>query len=169
MMRRGLIAVLALSMSLAACETDQPTPAEREAITSLTRAFLQSLARSYSEMDVKYLEGIAAPRYVNETYDAIMTLRANGDRLDPVLVNLEITDLKVLRHANAYVFCTETWDTRRLDVVSGQLKGHDPHSVLHSAIQMKLIQKRWVVLYREVEETATGPRFVVRTPKAGKP
>ncbi|MEW5878066.1 MAG: hypothetical protein AB1751_08385 [Acidobacteriota bacterium] len=166
---RAWLLPLALSLTLAACETDKPTPQEREAITSLTRAFLLSLARSYSEMDVKYLEPLAAPRFVNETYDAIMTLRANGDRLEPVLVNLEITDLKVLRHANAYVFCTETWDTRRLDVASGQLKGHDPHSVLHSVIQMKLVEKRWVVLYREVEETATGPRFLVRTPKAQKP
>ncbi|MFN3413907.1 MAG: hypothetical protein ACK42L_07580, partial [Thermoanaerobaculum sp.] len=120
---RGWFLLLVFSMGLAACERDTPTEEEREAITSLTRAFLLSLARSYSEMDVKYLEALAAPRYVNETYDAIMTLRANGDRLEPVLVNLEITDLKVLRHANAYVFCTETWDTRRLDVASGQLKG----------------------------------------------
>ncbi len=169
MRRRACLLLLALSLGLAACETDRPTAEEREAISSLTRAFLLSLARSYSEMDVRYLEPIAAPRFVNETYDAIMTLRANGDRLDPVLVNVEITDLKVLRHANAYVFCTETWDTRRLDVASGQLKGHDPHSVLHSVIQMKLTDKRWVVLYREVEETATGPRFLVRTPKAQKP
>ncbi len=166
---RAWLLPLALSLTLAACETDKPTPQEREAITSLTRAFLLSLARSYSEMDVKYLEPLAAPRFVNETYDAIMTLRANGDRLEPVLVNLEITDLKVLRHANAYVFCTETWDTRRLDVASGQLKGHDPNSVLHSVIQMKLVEKRWVVLYRQVEETTTGPRFWVPTPKAQKP
>lgn len=166
---KGRSLVLAFCLGLAACETDKPTPEEREAITSLTRVFLLALARSYAEMDVKYLEPVAAPRLVNETYDAIATLRANGDRLDPVLLKVEITDLKVLRHANAYVFCTETWDTRRLDVASGQLKGHDPHSLLHSVIQMKLIDSRWVVLYREVEETATGPRFLVRTPKAQGP
>lgn len=169
MMRRGVLMAVAVSLALAACESDKPTPQEREAITSLTRAFLLALARSYSEMDVKYLEGLAAPRFVNETYDAILTLRANGDRLDPVLVDLQITDLKVLRRANAYVFCTETWDTRRLDVATGELKGHDPQSVLHSVIQMKLIERRWVVLYREVEETATGPRFLVRTPSASQP
>lgn len=168
MKRLAFVGLVTLAVLFGACERDTPTPEEREAITSLTRAFLLSLARSYSELDVQYLEGIAAPRFVSETYDAILTLRANGDRLDPVLVDLAITDLKVLRHANAYVFCTETWDTRRLDVVSGQLKGHDPHSVLHSVIQMKKLEGRWVVLYREVEETATGPRFIVRTP-APKP
>ncbi|MCS7183557.1 MAG: hypothetical protein NZ869_10675 [Thermoanaerobaculum sp.] len=161
-----LLAGLLALLSFWGCERDTPTAEEREAVTSLARAFLLALARSYSEMDPKYLEGIAAPRFINETYDAILTLRANGDRLEPVLVQLEITDIKVLRHANAYVFCTETWDTRRLDVASGVLKGHDPNSVLHSVIQMKKLKGGWVVLYREVEETATGPRFLVRTPRA---
>jgi len=163
-MRVRRVLALVLALPLLACERDQPTPEERETITNLTRAFLLALAQSYSTMDTKPLEGLAAPRYIAETWDAILTLKANDDRLDPVLVKLEITDLKVLRHANAYVFCTETWDTKRLTVDGTVLKGHDPNSVLHSVIQMKRLQGRWVVLYREVEETATGPRFVVRTP-----
>jgi hypothetical protein len=166
---RALAAMLGLALLSGACERDTPTPQEREAITHLTRAFLLALAQSYSAMDTKPLEGLAVPRFINETWDAILTLRANDDRLDPVLVNLTITDMKVLRHANAYVFCTETWDTKRLTVDGTLLKGHDPNSVLHSVIQMKKLEGQWVVLYREVEETATGPRFIVRTPPPTSP
>lgn len=163
-MRLRVAAACLVVLLLGACERDVPTAEEREAITNLTRAFLLALAQAYSTMDTKPLEGLAAPRLINETWDGILTLRANDDRLDPVLVELTITDIKVLRHANAYVFCTERWDTKRLSVDGSVLKGHDPASVLHSVIQMKKLEGRWVVLYREVEETATGPRFRVRTP-----
>lgn len=164
-MKSGRLLLLCmLAVSLASCERDTPTEKERAALTSLTRRFLLALAKSYSTMDPKPLEGLAAPRFINETWDAISTLKANDDRLQPNLLDLQITDIKVLRHANAYVFCTEFWDTKRFSVDGSVLKGHDPNSVLHSVIQLKKLERQWLVLYREVEETATGPRFLVRTP-----
>ena len=161
------VIITCLALSLVACETDQPTPAEKEAITPLIRTFLISLAAAYGDMDASPLQGIAAPRLMEQALKDINLLRAGGDRLEPVLVDLEITDLKVLRHANAYVACTETWDTRRFDSVSGELVGHDPHTVLHTHIQLKKVKRQWLVLYRDVEETAVGPRFVVPTPTPG--
>lgn len=158
-----VIASLALAAAVA-CETEVPTAKEREAITPLVRRFLLQLATSYATLDAAPLAGIGAPRLIEQAGRDIQLLRAGGDRLEPSLVSLEITDLKVLRHANAYVVCTEVWDTRRYDATSGKLVGRDAHSVLHSRIQLKKVKGAWLVLYREVEETATGPRLALPTP-----
>lgn len=166
---RKWLLLCTLAVTLVSCERDTPTEKERTTLTSLTRTFLLALARSYSTMDPKPLEGLAAPRFINETWNAISTLKANDDRLQPDLIDLQITDIKVLRHANAYVFCTEVWDTKRFSVDGSVLKGHDPNSVLHSVIQLKKVERQWLVLYREVEETALGPRFLVRTPTPKAP
>jgi hypothetical protein len=155
--------VVAAAAALAGCETDVPTPAERGEVAPLVRTFLVQLAHAYAELDPRALEGIAAPRLLAEARRDIETLRAGGIHLQPELVSLEITDLKVLRRANAYVACTEVWDTLRFDAFSGEMVGRDRASTLHSHIQLKKVDGRWLVLYREVEETATGPRLVVPT------
>jgi hypothetical protein len=147
-----------------ACETDTPTVAERQAITAMIRPFLTQLAAAYAQSDPRTLEGVAAPRMLDDVRRGIETMQAGGRRLDPVLVSFEITDLKVLRHANAVVNCTEVWDTRSFDAFTGVLLGRDAHSVLHSHIQLKLVRHTWMVLYREVDETAKGPRLVLPTP-----
>jgi hypothetical protein len=146
------------------CERERPSAAEREAIEPLVRSFLVELASAYGALDPGALAGIGAPRLIERARRDIELLRAGGVRLEPKLLSVEITSLKVLRHANAYVACTELWDTRRFDAATGELVGHDPHTVLHSQIQLKRIEGKWLVLYREVTETATGPRLVVPTP-----
>jgi hypothetical protein len=163
-MRAALaMAAGALVLPLVACETDVPTPREREEIVPLVRTFLVQLARAYSELDARALAGIGAPRLLEQATKDIEMLRAGGVRLQPQLVSVEITDLKVLRRANAYLACTEVWDTTRFDSYTGELVGRDTASTLHSHIQLKKVEGAWMVLYREVEETATGPRLVVPT------
>jgi hypothetical protein len=168
-MRRALrtLGLLACVAAFLACESDVPTAAERAAITPLVHTYLVKLATAYSEMDPRPLEGVGAPRLIDQARRDIELLRAGGDRLAPTLISVEVTDLKVLRHANAYVACTEVWDTRRFDAVTGKLVGHDPHSVLHSHIQLKLLDDSWKVLFREVEETRRGPRLTMPTPGSG--
>lgn len=161
-----LIPVAFASLAGLACDSDQPTEAEREEVSRVVQTFVERLAEAYGGMNPAPLEGFATPRFMEKARHDIDLLRAGGDRLEPRLKSLEITRLKVLRHANAYVAATETWDTRRFDAYSGELVGHDPDSVLHTHIQLQLIDRQWLVLYREVEETATGPRFVVPTSPA---
>ena len=163
MQRTKLAAVLALALAAAGCETEVPTPEERATLEPLVRTFLVQLAAAYGQMDPKPLEGIGAPRLMERARHAIELLKAGGDRLEPVLVDLTINEMKVLRHANAYVTCTEVWDTRRFDAFSGELVGEDASSVLHSSIQFKKLEGRWLVLFREVEETRTGPRLALPT------
>ena len=59
--------------------------------------------------------------------------------------------------------------TRGFDSSSGVRGGRECAATLHSHIQLKRVEGAWMVLYREVEETATGPRLVVPTaaPRAG--
>ena len=164
MSRRAPAALMgAFTLALAACETDVPTPREREELVPLVRTFLVQLARAYAELDAGALAGIGAALPLAQAGKDIEMLRAGGVRLQPRLVSVEITDLKVLRRANAYVACTEVWDTIRLDAYTGELVGRDSASTLHSHIQLKRVEGAWMVLYREVEETATGPRLVVPT------
>ncbi|NWG00816.1 MAG: hypothetical protein HXY19_07710 [Thermoanaerobaculaceae bacterium] len=160
---RTVSLVLVLALAAAACETDTPTAEERAVLEPLVRTFLIQLAAAYAEMDPKPLEGIGAPRLLERARHDIDLLKAGGDRLEPVLVEVTITSMKVLRHANAYLTCTEVWDTRRFDAFTGELIGQDVHSVLHSSIQLKKLEGRWLVLYREVEETRTGPRLALPT------
>lgn len=162
---RGVAAVL-VSIGVLGCDSDRPTEAEREEIPRLVRVFLERLAEAYGTMDPAPLEEVATPRLMEKARHDIDLLRAGGDRLEPRLKDLEILSLKVLRRTNAYVAARERWDTKRFDAFSGQRVGHDPDSVLHTHIQLQRIRGKWLVLYREVEETATGPRFVVRTPSA---
>lgn len=167
-MRRAVLpAVVVLALAAQGCETDVPTAAERGVIEPLVRTFLLRLAEAYEDLDPAGLEGLGAPRLLLEAERDIEMLRAGGIRLQPRLVSVEITDLKVVRHANAYVACTEVWDTTRIDSFTGEVVGRDSSSVLHSHIQLKLAQGAWLVLYREVEETATGPRLVVPTAPPG--
>ena len=164
MSRLALAARLgAVALSLAACETDVATPRERDEIVPLVQTFLGQLARAYADLDARALEGTGAPRLLEQAGKDIELLRAGGVRLQPQLVSAEITDLKVLRRTNAYVACTEVWDTMRFDSLTGEMVGRDRSSTLHSHIQLKKVDGAWMVLYREVEETATGPRLVVPT------
>jgi len=159
-----VITVVLASLAVAACERSEPSEAEREEISRVVRVFVERLAEAYSGMDPAPLEGVATPRFMEQARHDIDLLRAGGDRLKPRLKNLEVLSLKVLRHTNAYVAAREIWDTKRFDAFTGELVGHDPNSVLHTHIQLQRTDRQWLVLYREVEETATGPRFVVKTP-----
>ncbi len=159
-----MITVVLASLAVAACETGEPSEVEREEISRQVRVFVERLAEAYSGMDPAPLEGVATPRFIKQARHDIDLLRAGGDRLEPRLKNLEVLSLKVLRHTNAYVAARESWDTKRFDAFTGELVGHDPNSVLHTHIQLQRTDRQWLVLYREVEETATGPRFVVKTP-----
>lgn len=159
-----LIGVVLGSLAGLACESGQPSETEREELARVVRAFVERLAEAYGGMDPEPLAGVATPRLMERARHDIDLLRAGGDRLEPRLKGLEILSLTVLRHTNAYVAVRETWDTKRFDAFSGELVGHDPDSVLHTHIQLQRIDQQWLVLYREVEETATGPRFVVATP-----
>jgi hypothetical protein len=165
-MRRAIVPLLllALLLPLAACETDEPTAEERAELEPLVRELLVRLAQAYRDMSTEPLEGFAAPRMMEDVRLQIQNLRAGGDRLVPELVEVEIARLSVIRRANAYVATVETWDTRRLDAYTGEELGRNPSSVLHSNIQLKRVEGRWLALYREVAETATGPRFIVPTP-----
>jgi len=168
---RSVSRIVPLALALVVtvgCETDVPTAAEREAIELVMRPFLTQLAAAYTERDPAKLEGLAAPRLIAEVERGFEALAAGGRRLEPVLKSYEITDLKVLRHANAIVALTEVWDTRSFDASTGDLIGRDENSVLHSHVQLKRVEDRWLVLFREVEETATGPRLVLPT-KAPSP
>lgn len=153
-----------LVVAAGACERDTPTPAEREAITAVIRPFLTQLAAAYATEDPSKLDGVAAPRMIESVKHGIEIMEAGGRRLEPVLVSVDITSMKVLRHANAILACTETWDTRSFDAYTGQLIGRDENSILHSHIQLKLVNGKWIVLDREVDETATGPRLMLPTP-----
>lgn len=166
MRRRLLLFTIFAALLLAGCESGQPSEAEREEISLLVKDFLQRLADAYGRMDAAPLEGVAAPRLIEKARWDIDVLRGGGDRLEPRLKSVEILSMKVLRHANGYVAAREVWDIRRFDSFTGELRGHDPESVLHTHIQLQRMKRRWVVLYRDVEETATGPRLVVPTKPA---
>jgi hypothetical protein len=153
-----------LLLTVGACERETPTPAEREAITAVVRPFLIQLAAAYTTQDPAKLAGLAAPRMIESVRHGIELMQAGGRRLEPVLIKVEITSMKVLRHSNAILACTETWDTRSFDAYTGQLLGRNENSVLHSHIQLKLVKGTWVVLDREVDETTTGPRLMLPTP-----
>lgn len=158
----SLIAVLA--MGLAGCETDVPTEEERAVIEPLVRTFLLQMAAAYAEQDPRPLADVSAPRFMDDVQRQISLVRAGGRRLEPVLVSVEILDLKVMRRSNAVVSVREVWDTRSYDATTGELIGHDPESVLHSHITMRRIDRQWRVTFRDVPALATGPRLALPTP-----
>jgi len=162
-----LLVVLAATLGLAACEQDQPTAEERAAIEPLIRSFLLSMALAYSQEDPAPMAEVSSPRFMEEVKRQIRLVQAGGRRLEPVLVEVEILDLKVLRRTNAFVSVRETWDTRSFDVRTGEMIGQDAESVLHSHIHLKRIDRQWRVLFRDVEETATSPRLVLPSPTPG--
>ena len=157
--------VVTLALALVACETDTPTAKERQELTPAVHTFLVKLAQAYAAMDTTPLKGIASPRMMESVRENMDLVRAGGDRLEPKLLSETITSMKVLRHTNAVISVTEVWDTKRIDAMTGQVIGEDKATTLHSHIQLRLVNGSWMVLYREVDETARGPRLILPTPK----
>ncbi len=156
--------LIALVAMVIACNGSTPSDEVRQKIEAVTMAYLNDLARAYSENDLGVLKEHAAPREINEVRKLLEELQTTGDRLHSTLLHAEILKVTVFRRVNATVTLTEVWDVGRYDAYTGHEKGRNPHSIQSSIVQMRRIDGIWMVIGRRVMETQKGSAWGVATP-----
>jgi hypothetical protein len=150
------IAIGTVILLTGACERSTPTATEREAIETVVVAYLNDLARAYSDVDANQLSEHATRREMVEVNDRIGQLVAIGERVQATLLQVDITDVQVFRSVNATVSTVEVWDVGRFDAYDGREKGRNPGTVQHGLIQLRKVEGEWKVIGRRVQETQKG-------------
>ncbi len=166
--RRGMLVVAgaALLLTVSACEDTTPKPAERTAVEQAVNGYLQRLADAYTNMDTRVLNGLAAKGEIASVQGVLRKLGSTGDRIEASLLRVEFEKMEIFRVVNATVKTLEVWDVHRYDAFTGKEKGHNPGTIQHAVIQLRLIDGSWIVTARRVLETQGGTRWNVTTPTA---
>jgi len=147
----AVISVLLLALLAAGCEDTTPTPAEREAVETAVRNYLDALAEAYSTLDVSPLEGLASPNEIQTVEKLLRTLALSGnDRVDSELIGFDVETMIVFRRINATVRLIEVWDVTRYNLTTGQVKGRNPSSLQNTVLQLRRIEGAWLVIGRTV-------------------
>lgn len=149
-------AIVGIALAGAGCGAGGPSPEQQAAIEAATRGYLQALAKSYSTLDLSYLEGHASPVEIRNVRNLLQQLANSGDRLEATLVGVEITGLDVFRDVNASVALVEVWDLVRFDALTGREKGRTEGSVQTTLIQLRFIDGEWLVIGRHIVDRETG-------------
>lgn len=103
----AVLAVIALALAGFGCGAGEPSPEAKAAVETKVRGYLDALARSYSTLDLSYLEGYASPAEVRNVRNLLQQLANSGDRVEATLVGLEFTGLDIFRNANTSVGLVE--------------------------------------------------------------
>lgn len=146
----SLLAITAMMFVIAGCDNTEPSPEEREAVEVAISAYLDALARAYSNFDTTPLEGVASPNEIAAVRKLIKGLANTGDRVHSTLLVHEVDHMEVFREVNATVRLIEVWDVMRYDPTTGVEKGHTPESIQYTILQLRLVDGNWLVVGRSV-------------------
>jgi len=149
-------AIVVFTLVGAGCGAGGPSPEQRAAVEEATRGYLHALAKSYSTLDLSYLDGHASAVEIRNVRNLLQQLANSGDRLEATLVGFEVTGLDVFRDVNASVALVEVWDLVRFDALTGREKGRTEGSVQTTLIQLRLIDGEWLVIGRHIVDRSTG-------------
>jgi len=152
-------AVVVLMLLSQACENTKADPAQEAAVRQSVNAYLQALAKAYSDVSVAPIEDLATNREIEDVRKILKQLVSTGDRLEAKLLSVDFGNISVFRGINATVTTTEVWDVTRYDEGTGVEKGHNPASVQKSVLQLRLIDGKWKVLARRVMETQGASKW----------
>lgn len=156
---RRLVAVGAVLAAVATfgCENTTPDPEQEAAVQQAVDRYLDALAESYSNLNVKPLEGLASPNEIARVRNLLQSLAQTGDRVDSSLRGYQVDHLEVFREINATVRLIEVWDVVRYNAFTGEEKGRTPDSIQKTVLQLRLVDGKWIVIGRSVLERETPP------------
>ncbi len=144
-----VIALIGSALIMAGCENTDPTPAERQAVETAVRGYLDALAQSYSTLDTSPLEGYASPNEILAVKKLLRDLlQKTGDRIDATLVGFEVESIVVFRSVNATVKLLEVWDITRYGAADGVEKGRYESTLQRTLLQLRLVEDRWLIVGR---------------------
>lgn len=149
------VAVMVAALAAAGCENTTPDPEQAAAVEQAVDRYLDALAESYSNLDVKPLTELASPNEVARVRSLLQSLVQTGDRVDSTLRGYQIDHLEVFREINATVRLIEVWDVVRYNAFTGEEKGRTPDSIQKTVLQLRLVDGRWIVIGRSVLERET--------------
>jgi hypothetical protein len=154
------VAVLPLAIAVlaaAGCEDTTANPEQSAALDRAVAGYLNALAESYSTLDVKPLEGWAAPVEVATVRRIVRSLVVTSDRVDAKLRSYQIEKIAMFRGMNATVETLEVWDIVRYDAFTGAEKGRIDGSVQKAVLQLRQVDGRWLVIGRKNIEDDAKP------------
>ncbi|MEZ5331341.1 MAG: hypothetical protein R2991_04665 [Thermoanaerobaculia bacterium] len=153
MSRRALPFGACALLLLAACGGGEPAgnPDDEQAIHETLSAYVVALGEAYRGRDASALEEVAVPKEVAAVGRLIDEQAARGQYLDPVLQEMTIEDLRPWNVSNAFATTLEVWDVHLRAIGSDALVRESTGQSQRVKYQLKRLDGRWKVLFREVQ------------------
>ncbi len=141
-------------LGLGACESDRTAdPEDAAQVLEMFEEYLPRLALAYSTGETSVLEGFAAEKEIAGMDGRIRDLRNESREIHPTFRSVQLEDVKVWRHVNAYATTLEVWDLQVVaegtDIVLSEVYNQSNRV----KYQLKRRDGSWIVLFRQIEDT----------------
>lgn len=153
MRRITWIVLLLLVVGCGGTFSSETTEEERTAVRQTLERYLPLLARTYATSDTTPLESYAAQREVATVQKRLSELGARGERLEPEFQGLSLESVNLASHTSAYATTLEVWDLRLYSTSGGDPVVEAIGQRNRVKYQLKREEGRWIILYRELEQT----------------
>ncbi len=148
-----LVALLVLLGGCAGDAGDVVSPEDRDAIRALLEAYLPEMAGAYASGRFEALEPYAVEKEIASLRKRINDLALGGRDLRPELLSLEIEDIVIWNHSNAFVTTVEVWDLKIFATGTDTVVSEVEKQRSRVKYQVKRRDEGWQVLYRTLEST----------------
>jgi hypothetical protein len=132
----------------------ETSEADQQAIEAAIRSYLPKFAQAYATGDVGLLEGLAAAKEISSLDRRIRELAEEEGRVVvPNFRDLQVEQIRVWGHSNAFATTLEEWDL----VVAAAGSMHELSRVEGQRnrvrYQLQREEASWTIMYRTTEST----------------
>jgi hypothetical protein len=146
----ALGATLALALG---CGGGEPAgdAADEQAIRATLEGYVEGLGEAYRQRDASALGDVAVPKEVASVGRLIDEQAARGQYWDADLQQMTVEEITPWNVSNAFATTLEVWDVRLRAIGTDALVREAPGQSQRVKYQLKRIDGRWQVLFREVQ------------------
>ncbi|MEM1248162.1 MAG: hypothetical protein AAGK22_17440 [Acidobacteriota bacterium] len=152
----ALLACLLLLLGGCAGDVAEISPEDRQAIRTLLESYLPLMAESYGSGRFEKLEGFAVEKEIASVRKRVNDLALGGRDLRPELVSVEVEDITVWNHSNAFVTTLEIWNLHIYATGTETVLSEELGQRNRVKYQIKRREEGWQVLYRTLDTTFDG-------------
>lgn len=144
---------LLLLLAVSCIAGESLPPADEAAIGAAMEEYLPRLATAYATGDLEVLRGVAAEKEIAGLEKRIRDLLAEGRIVEPTFKSVQVEQIDIWSHSNAFVTTLEVWDLAVYASGSHRLLSQELGQRNRVKYQLKRQDDGWRVLYREIETT----------------
>lgn len=148
-----LLAFVMLLLPGCSSEVAEISPQDRQAIRSLLESYLPLMAESYGSGRFEKLEEFAVEKEIASVRKRVNDLALGGRDLRPELLSVEVEDITVWNHSNAFVTTLEVWNLRIFATGTDTVLSEELGQRNRVKYQIKRREQGWQVLYRTLDTT----------------